>query len=170
MKINVSKSMTLVVNSNANLAYIENIAVVDSIKYLGIKISGDKDCFKKHKEEKILCSKGLSNLTYSVISNSCNKVMIGKTYWKSVALTSILYGTAVLTWNKNELVELQREENKVWRFILGAPGYVSIAALRGELGASNMVMRDMKTKLKYVKCMEWRNRKLDRNYYKRYVQ
>jgi len=62
-------------------------------------------------------------------------------------------GTATVTWTRAELEELQREENKVWRFILGGPGYVAIAALRGDLGASTMQMRDLKTKLKYVRCL-----------------
>ena len=56
----------------------------------------------------------------------------------------------MIEWNRGELEELQRVENKVWRQILGAPSYVAVAALRGELGASNMIMRDMKTKLNMV--------------------
>ena len=56
-----------------------------------------------------------------------------------------------MTWNKNELKELQREENKVWRFILRGPSFVAVAALRGDLGVSIMIYRDMRAKLKYAR-------------------
>ena len=91
------------------------------------------------------------NMTYSIIYRSCNKLLIGKTYWKSIVLPSLLFASAVIVWNKSELEQLQRVENKVWRTILGAPGYAPIVSLRGDLGASCMLARDMKTKLKYVK-------------------
>ena len=82
---------------------------------------------------------------------SCNRVLIGKTYWKSVVLPALLFASSVIVWSRNELERLQRDENKVWRFILGAPSYTAVAALRGDLGASCMKMRDAKTKLKYVR-------------------
>ena len=81
---------------------------------------------------------------------SCNKVLIGRTYWQSVALTSILYGAAVITMNNSEIQQIQRCENKVCRFILGGPGYVALPALRGELGMTAIKCKDMKAKLKYA--------------------
>lgn len=62
----------------------------------------------------------LANLTYSVIGKSCNKVLIGKTYWKNVALPSILYGTSIITLTEAEIDKLQTIENGVYRRILGA--------------------------------------------------
>ena len=35
----------------------------------------------------------------SVIAKSCNKLMTGKTYWKSAALPAILHGTEVIYLN-----------------------------------------------------------------------
>ena len=46
-----------------------------------------------------------------------------------------------IVWSRNELERLQRDENKVWKFILGTPSCT----------ASCMKMRDAKTKLKYVR-------------------
>ena len=66
---------------------------------------------------------------------------------------SISSTSTLVTWNKNELKEIQREENKVWRFVLGGPGHVAVAALRGELGASSVICRDMKAKLGYVRSV-----------------
>ena len=151
MKINKEKSMAIKFNHDGVVNCIEGIKLVNSIKYLGVTISGSRNCFKLHKENKLKTSKRMSNLTYSIVSNSCNKVMIGKTYWESVVLPSVLYGTSVITWTKSELKELEREENKVCRFVLGGPGHVAVAALRAEMGMKSLVSRDMKTKLKYVK-------------------
>lgn len=89
-------------------------------------------------------------MAYSIINRSCNKVLIGRTYWQSVALSSILFGAPVITFNKNEIQELQVSENKVCRFMLGGLGYVAIPALKGELGMTSILYRDMRAKLKYV--------------------
>ena len=153
MKINKEKSVIVTINCLQDVDNVEGIGTADSMKYLGVRIGKHRDCFKSHKENKLKDCRKLSNLTYSIIARSCNKVEIGKTYWSSVALTSVLFGSAVITWTKSELDELQREENKVWRAILGAPGYVALAAMRGDLGASTMRIRDMKTKLKYTRTV-----------------
>ena len=60
--------------------------VVEQIRYLGITVSNKRNCFHQHKMEKLLQARQMTNLTYSVIARSCNKVLIGKTYWKSVVL------------------------------------------------------------------------------------
>ena len=48
----------------------------------------------------------MANLTYSIIARSCNKIMIGKTYWKNVVLPGALYALSILTWTRNEKDEL----------------------------------------------------------------
>ena len=53
----------------------------------------------------------MANMTYSVMHKSCNKIMIGKVYWKSAVLT----GASVLCWTRSELEVLQRIENGVWQ-------------------------------------------------------
>ena len=151
LEINKSKSNIMIFGSRNKPDFIKNIRVVQKIKYLGVFINDCDNHFKTHKEEKIKMGRRMANLTHSVSVRSCNKLLIGKTYWKSVVLPSLLYASAVITWNKKELDTLQRIENNVWRVVLGAPGYTPIAALRGDVGCSNMVGRDRKNKLKYVK-------------------
>ena len=92
-------------------------------------------------------------MTYSVMHKSCNKIVIGKVYWKSVVLPAVLTGASVLCWTRSELEMLQRIENGVWHVMLGAPGYASVSTLQGEVGASGMVARDIKLKLGYQKCL-----------------
>ena len=98
----------------------------------------------------------MTNLTYSVIARSCNKVLIGKTYWKSVVLPSILFASSVITWTKKELQDLQkkmttRSGDKSWDS--GAPRYTPVVALQGEVGASSSTTRDMKNKINLGKHM-----------------
>ena len=151
MKINREKSVVIIFNSEERIEKIEEIKVDNTMKYLGVMVKNVRDSFKIHKEKKIKTAKLFSNLTYSVIQKSCNKLTIGKAYWESVVVPAVMYGTTLVTWNKTELDELQREENKVWRFILGGPGYVTVTAMRGEMGATTVRIRDMKAKLKYVR-------------------
>ena len=44
-------------------------------------------------------------------------------------------------------------ENRAWRQILGVPGYIPVAAIQGEIGASTVSGRDMKIKITYTRYM-----------------
>ena len=41
-------------------------------------------CFREYKKGKIQLAERMANLTFCVISKSCDKLLIGKTYWNSV--------------------------------------------------------------------------------------
>ena len=88
-----------------------------------------------------------------MISKSCDKLLIGKTYWKSLVQPRVLSGAAVVVWTKEERKQLQRVENRVWRQILGARIYTPVAAVRREIGASSVDRRDMMMKLKFANYM-----------------
>ena len=93
----------------------------------------------------------LANTTYSVIARSCNKLLIGKTFWKNVAMPSILYGINVINMTETDIQHLQRIENGVYRQILGAPKYAPISTLRGEIGASLMKKRIIDGGIQYLR-------------------
>ena len=151
LKMNRSKSQLLVYGQTIDSDNIEKINITSSIKYLGVEISTERDIFHQHKVGRLNESKRLCNLTYSVIERCCNKIMIGKTYWEVVVLPSLLYGSAVINWSKTEIECLQRSEDDVWRKVLGAPGYAPLVAMRGDVGASTILARDIKSKMKFVK-------------------
>ena len=77
-------------------------------------------------------------MTFSVVYRSCNRAMIGKTYWKSVVKPRILNASPVIVWSGEEKKKLQRVENRVWRQIPGAPAYTPVVTLNGEIGASTV--------------------------------
>ena len=152
LEINEKKCKGIIFNKKGRMPKeVENIEIVNEIKYLGILITNKRQCFQEHKRKKLQLAKKLMNLTYSVIAGSTNRLIVGKTYWKSVALPSILHGSAVIEWTTGEMEKLQRVENSVWRGILGAPGYTPITVLQGEIGTSSVKYRDMKTKINYLK-------------------
>ena len=163
LNINKSKSHHLINMNKDNISDISNIEVVNNIKYLGVKINEGRNCFKEHKQEKIMKSKQYSNLIMSVISKSSNKIMIGKTYWKNVILAEILYGSEVIFYTKKEIEELQRSENQAYRLMLGAPRYAPICSLRGEIGSSTMESRDKKNKITFAKHLLQSENKLIRD-------
>ena len=67
--------------------------------------------------------------------------MIGKTYWKGVMLPCALYGAEVISMKGEEIQKLQKAENAAMRRILKAPKWAAQAAIRGEIGISNMKSR-----------------------------
>ena len=90
-------------------------------------------------------------MMHSVVHKSCNRVLIGKTYWKSIVMPSLLYGSSVFCWKLCDMERLQKCENAVWRCVLRAPSYAPLVTLQGEVGSSCMIARDMKVKLSYEK-------------------
>ena len=93
----------------------------------------------------------LANMTFGITQKSCNKLMIGKCYWKCVALPSFLHGASILSLTETEIKKLQVCENGVFRQILGAPRYSPVCTLRGEVGASLMKTRIMEGNLQFLR-------------------
>ena len=149
--LNKNKSNILAYNVKDPPEDIEGIKITDKIKYLGTTISNKRNCFKDHKEQTIAKAYKLSNQTASVAARSCNRLLVGKIFWKGVALPSLLHSTEAIYLSTEEMNKLQVIENKTFRIILRAPKYTPICALRAEAGASSYYTRDMKSKLNYVK-------------------
>ena len=141
LAINKEKSNIMWINKNSTHTEIEGIQIKPGMKYLGIWFEDTKDIFKNHKENKIRLAERLANNTHSVLMRSCNRLIVGKAYWKNVALPAIIYGSGVIIWNKKEQEKLQVIQNKVCRKMLNAPRWATNSATRGEIGISNMDTR-----------------------------
>lgn len=150
LEINKEKSNVMIFNMDNHPTHLEGIEVSKKIKYLGITIDNKLNCFKTQKKMILKKARNMANLTYSIIGKSCNKLLIGKTYWKSVAMPSILYGTNVINLTKEEIEQLQVTENSVYRNILDAPCYAPNVTLRGEIGASTMNKRIINSRFNYI--------------------
>ena len=114
-------------------------------------LQNKRDCYKLHRIESMNKATKYSNLMPAVIAKSCNKLLIGKTYWKSAALPSILHGTEVIFLSKKYIADLQTVENKALRYTVNARKSTAISALRGEIGSSLQASRDMRSKIFYFK-------------------
>lgn len=109
LEINLAKSNIIIFNMKEKQSQIEGIRVVKEIKYLGVTANDNINCFKTHITNITRKAQTLANQVSSIISKSCNKIIIGKTFWKSVAL----YGLDVVYLNKAETRNFQKIENRV---------------------------------------------------------
>ena len=130
---------------------LEGIQIVEEIRYLGITVQNKKRWFKNQISNNFNKGTKLCNYMYSIIGGSCNRLLIGKTFWKVLTLPSILFNQEILIYNSEDLNQLQRLENKAYRTILNLPVYTATEFLRGEIGASSFIARDIKYKLLYYK-------------------
>ena len=105
--------------------------MAEEAKYLDIGITSKQNMFREQRKSMMKKAQKMANMTYGMISKSCNKVMIGKTFWKNIALSGILYGVNVITLTEREISQLQVIENGVYRRILAAPRYTPNITLRG---------------------------------------
>ena len=145
------KSNVLIFNMEQQPDTIENIKVVDKIKYLGLEIDNKKNYFRTQRQHILEKTRKMANLTYCIIEKSCNKLLIGKTYWKSIILPSIFYGTNIINFSVDDIKDPQIIENNVYRSILNASPYAPNVTLRGEIGASLMKKRIIQRRLSYMK-------------------
>ena len=161
--INEAKSKALVYKWNDNekgTEEIEGIKIVKRMKYLGLEICDEKDIFKYQKENMIAELRKLANATFYAIETSYNRVLIGKLWWKSLALSKALFGLGVMTMTAEQIQKMQVIENKVYRLILRAPMITPVAALRGEIGASTMKSRARESRILLAKSIVEGNNEL----------
>ena len=138
-------------NKEEEIKEIEGIEVVKSMKYLGVEINDGIDIFKKQKLKMKEKAETIAKNTYAVIEKCCNKILIGKTFWKGVALPSILMGNQAANFSQTQINQLQTIENGVYRKILGGAHNTVLETIRGDIGASLMESRIMENKILLVK-------------------
>ena len=80
-------------------------------------------------------------MTNSVIKKSCHRVMIGKTYWKRGGATKRSIRSRSNRHERRRNRQIAKAENSAMRRILKAPKRAAQAAIRGEIGISNMKSR-----------------------------
>lgn len=160
LEINKEKSKIIQFGIKNGVKEIDGIEVTNRIRYLGMQINDGKDIFKDHKNEMMEKAKKMERMSYGIIEKSCNRSMIGKVYWKSIALPAILFGTCVLNLNKEEIRKLQVIENNTYRKMLWAPSCTPVEVLRGEIGASSMEARVIKGKIMYYKSIKERSNEI----------
>ena len=100
LKLNKEKSSILVFNSNSNTESIENIKVTDQIKYLGVIITNKRNFLLEQKKRIVQEANKYANIMPSVTRRSCNKILIGSTYWKSIVLPTIMYAQEIICYTK----------------------------------------------------------------------
>ena len=132
---------------------IGGIKVIDIFKYLGVKVRGDRDMFRAHKQEIEMGLEGKACRLRKVVEKSYNRVEVGKTWWKNGIVPGLLHGIGVMEVGKGLLEKMQKVEYRVYRQLLGETGYAPLAVIRGEIGASLVKTRVMSGRIMLVKRM-----------------
>ncbi|CAL4119723.1 unnamed protein product, partial [Meganyctiphanes norvegica] len=154
--INESKSKALIFKKGRTQGKIEKVGgleVVKSLKYLGLEICDEEDIFRKQKELAIKNLQKLAKKAFYTIETVSDRVLMGKLFWKSVALPTALFGLGVMTFNIGQVETLQRTENRVNRMILRAARYAPNTTVRGEIGSSTMDSRIIESKFLLIKSI-----------------
>jgi len=152
LQINEQKTKIMKIKGPEDHQLIGEYEMVTEAKYLGITIGGRwRDIFEKENKKILDKADRKVNSLLHEIKKSADKVVVGKAIWKLMTIPSLLFGRAVVPTCKTTIEALQRKENKVWRYLLGIGGYSTVAALRGEIGASMVKSRIMETSLQFIR-------------------
>ena len=90
----------MICNNSGDTKEIEGIAVTEKIKYLGIEIESNRDMYKRQKKIMVEKANRMEPRTHSTIRKSCDKLLIGKSYWKGAVIPTILYGAGLYNMTK----------------------------------------------------------------------
>ena len=154
LEINTEKSNIMVFNRKEDFNQIGGIKTTESMKYLEVYMSNERNSYREHIDKQMIKAKKLENATYSMIESSCNRVIVGKAYWKNICVPAILYGLNTAKVTEKDIQKLQVIENNVYRKILRAPSYAPTGTLRSEIGSATMKARIMKGKILYWKSIQ----------------
>ena len=99
-------------------------------------------------------------MTPTVTARGCNRILLGKTFYKGVVLPTTMYNTEIMYFTDIEIEKIQKEENKLYRYLLNAPVHTSIAAIRGKIGVSCQKTRMIKSKIHYLEHLLTNNQLL----------
>merc|ERR1711888_247178 len=152
LQINREKTKIMKIKGLEDDYRIKEYEMVGETTYLGVTIGGKGRNIFEYENKKILNKVNRKvNTVMADVRKSADKVIVGKAIWKQMAVPSILFGRAVVPTCNTLVKAIQRKKNKVWRHTMGIGGYSTVAALRGELGASMVKSRVMETTLQYVR-------------------
>ena len=79
---------------------VGGIEVASSVRYLGTDLDNSRQCFGSYKKETLVLAERMTNLAFSVVYRSCDRLLIGKTYWKSVVQPRVLSASSVVVWRR----------------------------------------------------------------------
>jgi hypothetical protein len=136
-------------------AQTTKIGEVEEYKYLGVWFRVRGRMFSKNltmlKEKAIRVGAIVRNFS----REGCNRSICAKAGWEKVALPSVLYGMEVVDVTKSWIREVEKEQMKMSRFILGSGKGASCCGMRGLLGWYKLEDRVNCAFLSYVRRFEW---------------
>ena len=126
------------------------IGEVDEYEYLGVKIKTTGKGMFRYQVEKI---KQKVNRTKGMIKatalNSFNRAYTARVLWDRVAIPGMIYGLDVISVSEGDIQGMEKAQNEMGKWILGAPPCTATEAVLGELGWNKITDRIAKAKLKY---------------------
>ena len=127
------------------------LQIVEKYTYLGIEIS--KEGIGEEKQRRINEGKArrMAGMIINGGSRQINKYEVGRSLWKGVAVPYCLYGSEITNYREGDFAKLEKIQNIVGRWGLGAPRYTAIEAIRGDMAWSTFKERIIKGKFGFVK-------------------
>ena len=160
------KKSNIIVFGGTDQTEIAGFEVVKEIKYLGVKIQDKKDIFKKFIDDKVSIAKKYRFWMPFILQGKILKASIGKTFWKGAILPTVLHGYEACAWSKNQINQLDKIQNVIFKNLLNLPTRAANAYAQAEIGASTQKFRDMKAKVLFLMHIVQNTNKLKNKVFK----
>lgn len=130
------------------------LEIVDKFTYLGMEVSREGIGGERQRKINEGKARRMAGMILNGGSRQINKFEVGRSLWKGVAVPYCLYGTEVTNYTEGDMMKLEKVQNIVGRWGLGAPKCTATEAIRGDMGWSTFRERIIKGKLGYAKKLE----------------
>ena len=122
------------------------LEVVDNYTCLGLEVNNDG--IGEEKQRRINDGK-VRRMTGMIMNGgirSINKYEVGRSLWKGVTVPHCLYGSEITTYREADLNKLEKTQNIIGRWSLGALNSTAVEALKSEDGLEHLQGEDLKRK------------------------
>ena len=157
LKFSVKKCKVMEFGSEGSSQWVLGdtvLEVVDKFMYLGMEVSKEGIGGERQRRLNEGKARRMSGMIINGGSRVVNKYDIGRSLWKGVGVPYCLYGTEITYYREGDIAQLEKVQNVVGRWGLGAPRSTAVEAIRGDMGWSSFKERIVKGKLGFLKKIE----------------
>ena len=105
-------------------------------------------------------SKRMVGYVAHVVRGKRLKVELGRVIWKNVIVPRLMYGLAAVKVTAKQVSELDRDQRKIYRILLGMPRATAVEFLEEQVGSSSFKDRIGKARIRLMKKVWDRNERL----------
>ena len=157
MKFSARKCKVIQYNDERDNQWVLGNNVLEVVKkytYLGMEVSNEGVGGERQRKINEGKTRKAAGMILNGGSRVANKYEVCRSLWKGMAVPYCLYGSEMINYTEKDFHQLEKVQDMMGRWALGAPKCTGLEAIRGDMGWSSFRERIAKGKLIFIKRLE----------------